>query len=60
LGINLNQDAGLAYDPGNQDIFWTEKASANWKTAQLQYPAKLTLGPTSNKMVTLNIITRRG
>jgi hypothetical protein len=31
LGINFFPHAGLAYDPGNQEIFWTEKAGANWK-----------------------------
>jgi hypothetical protein len=60
LGINFFQHAGLAYDPGNQEIFWTKKAGANWKTAKLQCPAKLTLEPNSNRVVTLNIKTRRG
>ncbi len=60
LGINFFQHARLAYYPGNQEIFRTETAGANWKTAELQSPAKLTLAPTSNKVVTLNVITRRG
>jgi hypothetical protein len=60
LGLNFFQHVGLAYDPGNQEIFWTEKTGANWKTAKLQCPAKLTLEPTSNRVVTLNVITRRG
>jgi hypothetical protein len=59
LGINFFQDAGLAYDPGNQEIFLTEKTGANWKSAELKCPIKLTLEPTSNRVVTLNVITRR-
>jgi hypothetical protein len=39
LGLNFFQHVGLAYDPGNQEIFWTEKTGANWKTAKLQCPA---------------------
>jgi hypothetical protein len=60
LGINFVQHAGLAYDPGNHEHFWTDKTGARWKTAELQCPAKLTLEPTSNRVVTLNVITRRG
>ena len=60
MGINFFHDVGLAYDPGNQEIYWTDKTGSNWTTANLQCPAKLTLEPTSNKMVTLNVITRKG
>ena len=60
LAINFFQHARHAYDPGNQEIFWIEKTRANWKTAEFQCPAKLTLEPTSNRVVTLNVITRRG
>ena len=47
LGINFFQDA---YDPGNQETYWTDKASSNWKTAELQSPAELTLETISNKI----------
>jgi hypothetical protein len=60
LGINFFQHAGLAYNPKNHELFWTEKDGANWKTAKLQCPDKLTLEPTSNRVVTLNVVTRRG
>ena len=60
LGLNFFQHAGLAYDPGNHELFWTDKNGAKWKTAELQCPAKLTLEPTSNRVVTLNVITRGG
>ncbi len=60
MEINFFQDAGLAYDPGNQDIYCTDKADSNSKTAEPQCSAKLTLDPTSNNIVTLNVITRKG
>jgi hypothetical protein len=60
LGINFFNDAGLAYDSENQEHFWTDKNGTNWKNAELQCPDKLTLEPTSNKVVTLNVVTRRG
>ncbi len=60
LGINFFCHAGLAYVPENHELFWTNKDGTNWKTAELQCPDKLTLEPTSNRVVTLNIITRRG
>jgi len=60
LGLDFFQHAGLTYDPENHELFWTNKDGANWKTAELQCPDKLTLEPTSNKVVTLNVVTRRG
>jgi hypothetical protein len=60
LGINFFNKVGLAYNPENHELFWTNKDGANWKTAELQCPDKLTLEPTSNKVVTLNVVTRKG
>ena len=60
LGINFFDYAGLAYDAENREHFWTDKNGTNWKTAELQCPDKLTLEPTSNRVVTLNVVTRRG
>jgi hypothetical protein len=60
LGINFFQDTGLAYDPRNQEIFLDRKSRCKLETAELQCPAKLTLEPTSNGVVTLKVITRRG
>jgi hypothetical protein len=54
LGINFVQHAG------HQEIFLTKKAGANLKTADIQCSAKPTLEPASNRVVTLNVITRRG
>jgi hypothetical protein len=41
LGINFFNDVGLAYNPENHELFWTNKDRANWKTAELQCPDKL-------------------
>jgi hypothetical protein len=60
LGLDFFHQAGLAYDPENHELFWTDKDGAKWKTAELQGPDKLTLEPTSNRVVTLNVVTRRG
>jgi hypothetical protein len=46
--------------PTRSQVYWTEKKSSNWTTANLQCPAKMTLEPTSNKMVALNVINQRG
>ena len=35
LGLDFFQHAGLAYDPENHELFWTNKDGANWKTAEL-------------------------
>jgi hypothetical protein len=50
---------GINFFPENQKVYWTEKLGSNWKNANFQCPAKLTIKPTSHKMVTLNVITRR-
>ena len=60
LGLDFFHQAGLAYNPENHELFWTDKDGAKWKTAKLQCPDKLTLEPTSNRVVTLNVVTRRG
>jgi hypothetical protein len=51
LGINFFNDVGLAYDPENRELFWTDKDGTNWKTAELQCPDKLTLEPTSKSLL---------
>jgi hypothetical protein len=60
LGLDFFHQVGLAYEPENHELFWTDKDGAKCKTAELQCPDKLTLEPTSNRVVTLNVVTRRG
>ncbi len=60
VGLNFFHQAGLDYNPENHELFWTAKDRAKWKTAELQCPDKLTFEPTSNRVVTLNVVTRRG
>ncbi len=60
LGINFFQEHGLGYDPTSQELYWTDCSTPDWHTANLQYSEQITINPTSNKWVTLNILTESG
>jgi hypothetical protein len=57
LGINFFQEHRLGYDPTSQKLHWTDCSTPNWSTASLQCSQQITINPTSNKLVTLNVIT---
>jgi len=59
LGIDFFQTVGLGYDPSSSKLYWTDKSDSTWSTANLQCSEKITIEPTTNKVVTLNVITRR-
>jgi len=60
LGINFCQTHGLGYDPSTEGIYWTDSESSSWTAANLQSSEKITIQPTSNIVVTLNVISRKG
>ena len=60
MGNDFFCEYGLGYDPSSQELYWTEKAGLEWSIADLQNSERITLEPTSNKVVTLNVITKRG
>ena len=60
LGINFFQEHGLGYDPTMQEFYWTDCATPDWHTANLQCSESITINPTSNKWVTLNVLTESG
>jgi hypothetical protein len=55
LGINFFQEHGLGNDPTSQELYWTDCSTPDWHTASLQCSEEITINPTSNKLVTLNI-----
>ena len=57
LGINFFQTVGLGYDPCSRELYWMDKSDSTWSTANLQCYEKITIEPTTNKVVTLNVIT---
>ncbi len=60
LGINFFQEHGLGYDPTSQELYGTDCCTPDWHTANLQYSEQVTINPTSNKWVTLNVLTESG
>jgi hypothetical protein len=60
LGINFFPKHGLGYDPTSQELYWTDCSTPDWNTASLQCSEQITTNPTSNKLVTLNVITESG
>jgi hypothetical protein len=59
LCIDFFQTVGLGYDPSSRELYWMDKSDSTWSAANLQYSEKITIEPTTNKVVTLNVITRR-
>ncbi len=60
LGINFFQEHELGYDPTSQEFHWTDCSTPDWHTANLQCSEQITINPTSNKWVTLNVLTESG
>jgi hypothetical protein len=60
LGINFFHEHGLGYDPTSQELYWTICSTPDWNTASLQCSEQITINPTSNKLVTLNVILDSG
>ena len=60
LGIDFLSKHGLGLDPSSAELYWTDKSTANWHHAKLQCSEQITINPTTNKMVTLNVLTNRG
>jgi hypothetical protein len=60
LGINFFQEHGLGYDPTSQEFYWTDCPTPDWHIANLQCSEQITINPTSNKWVTLNVLMESG
>jgi hypothetical protein len=56
LGIDFLSKHGLGLDPSSAELYWTDKSTANWHHAKLQCSEQITINPTTNKMVTLNVL----
>jgi len=54
LGINFFQN------PSSQELYWTDCSTPDWSTASLQCAEQITINPTSNKLVTLNVFSKSG
>jgi hypothetical protein len=60
LGIDFLSKNGQGLDPSSTELYWTDKSTANWHQAILQCSKKIMINPTSNKIVTLNVLTNCG
>ena len=60
LGIDFFVKHGLGYDPGSLELYWSDKSATRWNVADLHCAEKITIEPTTTKIVTLNVITNRG
>ena len=60
MGIDFFIKYGLGYDLGSLKLYWTDKSENRWNVADLHCAEKITIEPTSTKIVTLNVITNRG
>ena len=60
IGIDFATKFGLGFDPSTAELYWTDQSRNRWNVANLQCSEQIKIEPTSNKVVTLNVITQRG